>query len=106
MDYRNYIRAAAGFDGATADTAVYTGTRFVFTTPTASAVGRFSPTQLGRRNIASMVRVMLQGVVAPGDVVSVLDASGQVRYTRPASLESSGWMFLGPRDTLTITSAG
>jgi hypothetical protein len=105
-DYRNYVRTAAGFDGLTPETATYSGTRFNFTTTTATAVGRFDPTSLGRKNVASACRVMLQGVIAPGDYVRVIDSSGGTRFDVAASLESSGWFFLGPQDTLAISAAG
>jgi hypothetical protein len=106
-DYRNFTRATvAGFDGSTAETAVYTQTRNVFATPTDTLVGSFSPASLNRVNIASVARVMLQGTVVLGDVIRVRDSSGGIRFTRPASVESSGWFFLGPEDVLEIVSAG
>lgn len=107
MDYRNYIRSSpAGFDGATLETAVYTPLRFTYTTTATGAVGRWSPASLGRSGVASMARVMLQGVIAPGDFVRVIDSSGGTRFDLPASLESSGWFFLGPADTIAVSAAG
>lgn len=105
-DYRNYIRTAAGFNGATVDAAVYSGTRFVFTTPTTSAVGRFTPAILGRENVASIARVAMSGVVAPGDYVRVLDASGATRFELEASVAGTPFFFLNPTDVISVSAAG
>lgn len=106
-DYRNFIRTAiGGFNGVTVETAVYSQLRQVWTTPTTTAVGRFTPASLNRYNIVSVVRVMLQGVIAPGDAIRVRDSAGQIRFTRAASLETSGWFFMGPEDVLEIEAAG
>lgn len=109
-DYRNYIRETVlGFDGTTNETADYTQLRFTWTTPTTTRVGLFPPASLNRvagdpsaPSIASVVRVMLQGTIGPTDEIRVVNSSGQTRFARPASLESSGWMFLGPEDVLAI----
>jgi hypothetical protein len=105
-DYRNYLRSSpAGFDGATPETAVYTPLRFAYSTTSTGPVGRWSPASLGRTGVASMARVMLQGVVDPAvDYVRVIDSSGGTRFDLPASLESSGWFFLGPTDVLAISA--
>lgn len=102
-DYRNFIRATVGgFDGATLETAAYTQLRQVWTTPTDTRVGRWTPATLNRYNVVSVLRVMLQGVIGPGDAIRVRDSAGQIRFTRPASLETSGWFFMGPEDVLEI----
>ncbi len=102
-DYRVYIRSGS-FNGVTDDSAVYLGNRFVFTTATAGAVGRFTPASLGRVNVASACRVQLSGSIGGGDYVRVLDALGGTRFNVPASKASSGWFFLGPTDVLAISS--
>lgn len=110
---RNYIRATTGgFNATTVDTAVYTQLRTVWTTPTSTLVGVFSPLSLGRTaganapSVPSFARVMLQGVVAPGDQVRIINSAGVVRFTVPASVESSGWFYLAPDDSIGILSAG
>jgi hypothetical protein len=104
--YRVFRREAAGFDGATAETATYTQLRHVFSTPTTTAVGRFEPSSLNRYNVVSLGRIALEGVIAPGDEIRIVDSSGQTRFTRPASVESSGWFFLLPEDVIEIDAAG
>jgi hypothetical protein len=108
-DYRNFIReSVAGFDGTTDEAATYSQLKYVWTTPTTTAVGRFTPAALnrvagtGQPAIVSVVRVMLEGTLGPTDEVRVVDSSGATRFTRAASLESSGWMFMGPEDVLEI----
>lgn len=112
---RNYIRATAGgFNATTVDTAVYTQLRTVWTTTTNTLVGVFSPLSLGRTagnpatspSVPSYARVMLSGVVAPGDQVRVLNSAGVVRYAVDASVVGTEWLYLAPDDSIAIASAG
>lgn len=101
--YRVFQRTAAGFDGATAEaTGIYTQLRNVFSTDTTTTVGSFSPASLNRYNVVSLMRIALSGVINPGDEIRVRDALGGVRFTRPASVQSSGWFLVLPDDVIEI----
>lgn len=108
---RNFARyTTAGFDGATAETAVYTQLRSEWTTPTDTPVGVWSFSALQRAagdplaaSIASIARVALEGTIDPlVDLVSVLDSSGAIRVSFTASAEGTPWFFLGPQDSIAI----
>lgn len=106
-NYRNFIRSTTGgFDGTTAESAAYAQTGLVWQTPTATAVGIWSPTALGRSNCCSLVRVALEGTLLGSDTVAAVADGGQTRVSRVASLDSSGWIFLNPTDDVRITCAG
>lgn len=108
-DYRNYIRYSAedGFDGTTEETATYAQVKNVWTTTLTSEVGLFSPTDLGRINTPSIARIMLEGTIdSDADHIDVLDSTGAVRFTAPASIVSSGFFFLYPQDSIAIFSSG
>lgn len=105
-DYRVFNRTAAGFDGTTVETADYTQLGFVWSTTTVTAVGRFTPASLGRNNICSLARVSLEGTITGVDTVDVVSTSGQVRRSVVASLDSSGWLFLLPGDSVSVNAPG
>lgn len=111
-NYRHFIRTAAGCDGATADVGPYTQIGLVWTTANTGAVGLFGPSILGRSDVnnnprtVSIARVCLSGTVLGLNTVEVVNAAGQSRIARPASLDSSGWMWLNPDDSIRVTAAG
>lgn len=105
-NYRFYIRAAAGFNNTTGETATYVQSGLVWTTAITGAVGRWSPAKLGRDNVCSLVRVNLEGTVLGSDTVRIYSSNNQIRREVPASLDSSGWLFLTPQDELAIACAG
>lgn len=105
-DYRVYIRDAAAFNGATVETAIYAGTGYKFTTATNSAVGIFSPTSIGRFNVASLIQVFSDSALVGGDTVTINASTGVVRQAAVFGPAGSGWLFAEPDDTVRITAVG
>ncbi len=105
-DYRVYSRGA-NFDGATAEVATYTQSRFLYTT-TANPddlVGVFGPSDLGRTNVVSAVQVVFGAGINTNDWVRVLDSSGNVRTEIDAVAYGAPWLMLEPDDSLALFSA-
>ena len=99
MEYRIYRRASSGgYDGATAESGTYTSARYLYTTDATGVVGLFSAANLGRRDVASRVRVVADRV-APGDTYAVVNAvAGTVRKSATLLTADSDWLLLYPDD--------